>query len=565
MNAERLLALYDRVADAPDAVPRLRRFILDLAVRGRLVEQDPDDEPASELLKRIAAEKARLVEAGEIKPGRTVKHRDSPPAYFELPKSWNWTQLQAICISVTDGDHLPPPKAESGIPFLVISNVRTQTINYQSERWVPRSYYEALDSSRRPKIGDVLYTLVGSFGIPVEVIDEKEFCVQRHIGIIRPAQCISNRLLVRFMKSKFVFDQADACATGIAQKTVPLSGLRSLLIPLPPLAEQQRIVAKVDELMALCDRLEAARAAREERRDRLAAAGLARLSAPDPDAATFRTHARFAVDTLPALTARADQIARLRQTVLNLAVRGRLVEQDPEDEPASELLKRITADKMKSSGHNDNSPKLDKSELEILPENWSTVALIQLGSWALGSGFPKNEQGATDGPYFFLKVSDMNLPGNEKVIVNANNHIDEAASKRIKARIHPPGTIIFPKIGGAISTNKRRILERPSAIDNNCLGITFSRYVDLEWAYLVLCSLDFTQYQVGSTVPALQQGKLGAIPILLPPLAEQHRIVAKVDELMALCDRLEAGLAAADTARGRLLDSLLHEALDEAA
>jgi hypothetical protein len=176
MNADRLLALYDQVAGAPDAVARLRRFVLDLAVRGKLVAQEAGDEPASALLERIAAEKARLVQ-----------------------------------------------------------------------------------------------------------------------------------------------------------------------VPLPPLAEQHRIVAKVDELMALLDRLEAARTAAEATRDRLTAASLARLTAtdsePDADAADLPHNARFALATLPALTTRPDQIKPLRQTILNLAVRGKLVEQDPTDEPASELLK----------------------------------------------------------------------------------------------------------------------------------------------------------------------------------------------------------------------------------
>ena len=117
----------------------------------------------------------------------------------------------------------------------------------------------------------------------------------------------------------------------------------AIAFPLPPLAEQHRIVAKVDELMALCDRLEAARAEREATRDRLAAASLARLNAPDPE--TFQADARFALDALPALTTRPDQIKQLRQTILNLAVRGKLVPQDPNDEPASELLKRIAKEK----------------------------------------------------------------------------------------------------------------------------------------------------------------------------------------------------------------------------
>ena len=254
-------------------------------------------------------------------------------------------------------------------------------------------------------------------------------------------------------------------------------------------------------------------------------------------------------------------VSRMRRFVLNLAMRGRLVEQDPADEPASELLKRIAADKDRAGKRHKLLPFVEADEVEDIPHNWSAVPLIALGHWAVGSGFPKNEQGIRDAKYLFLKVSDMNLPGNEKLITTANNSIDEAAARRTRARIHPPGTIIFPKIGGAIATNKRRILTRSSAIDNNCLGIKFSRHVDLEWAYILLSNLDFTLYQAGTAVPALQQGTLGAIPISLPPGAEQRRIVAKVDELMALCDRLEAALGAADKLRRLLLDSLLSDAI----
>ncbi|MFA5026566.1 MAG: restriction endonuclease subunit S, partial [Candidatus Methylomirabilota bacterium] len=152
----------------------------------------------------------------------------------------------------------------------------------------------------------------------------------------------------------------------------------------------------------------------------------------------------------------------------------------------------------------------------------------------------------------------MNLPGNEKYIRSAQNCIDVEAATRMKARIHPPGTIVFPKIGGAIATNKRRILTRESAIDNNCLGIKFSSPLSIEWCYLLLTTLDFAKYQAGTAVPALQQGVLGAIPVWLPPLAEQYRIVAKVDELMALCDELEAAQAKRERRRDRLVAATLH-------
>jgi type I restriction enzyme S subunit len=254
-----------------------------------------------------------------------------------------------------------------------------------------------------------------------------------------------------------------------------------------------------------------------------------------------------------------DAVARLRRFILDLAVRGKLVEQDPNDEPAAELLKRIQAEKAHGKKREKINLQLEDIEgIEDLPLHWTTASLIALGSWAIGTGFPKNEQGFTEGPYFFLKVSDMNLPGNEKYVTVSNNCIDEAAVKRIRAKIHPQGTIIFPKIGGAIATNKRRILTKGAAIDNNCLGIVFSMEIDIEWAYLLMTTLDFTQYQVGTAVPALQQGVLEVIPVGLPPLAEQHRIVAKVDELMALCDQLEVAQNMREKQRDRLVAASLH-------
>src|SRR5258707_11257792 len=161
MNAERLLAHYHRIADAPDAIARLRRFVLDLAVRGKLVPQEPGDEPASELLKRIALEKTRLVKAGKLKKAEPVANLTGSDQELPVPIGWAITNLQSVCASVTDGDHLPPPKAETGIPFLVIGNIRNQRIDFTGSRFVPSQYYAALDPIRRPRSSDLLYTLVG--------------------------------------------------------------------------------------------------------------------------------------------------------------------------------------------------------------------------------------------------------------------------------------------------------------------------------------------------------------------------------------------------------------------
>ena len=257
-----------------DQIKALRQTILNLAVRGKLVAQDPNDEPASELLKRIAKE------CGKSKKTKPAISLTSSITRCDVPSGWVITDLQSVCASITDGDHLPPPKTESGVPFLVIGNVRSQTIEFAGSRFVSPKYYEALDPIRRPRSGDLLYTLVGSYGIPVVVRDNNPFCVQRHIGILRPSTFIDVGFLARAMESRLVFEQATACATGIAQKTVPLSGLRRLLILLPPRAEQHRIVARVDELMVLCDRLETSLTTADDTRSRLLGALLIKALEP---------------------------------------------------------------------------------------------------------------------------------------------------------------------------------------------------------------------------------------------------------------------------------------------
>lgn len=198
------------------------------------------------------------------------------------------------------------------------------------------------------------------------------------------------------------------------------------------------------------------------------------------------------------------------------------------------------------------SGKIVKSE-----ENWKQTKLGDIGVWAIGSGFPTADQGSQTGNILFAKVSDMNNVGNEKFIFHTNNTITEEVAKKLKANIHSEGTVIFPKIGGAIATNKRRILVKPTAIDNNCLGITPKNGVTTDWLYLILSAIDFSKYQAGTSVPALAQGVLQEIQVMLPSVAEQHRIVTKVDELMALCDQLEQHHSNAQEAHETLVSQLL--------
>jgi type I restriction enzyme S subunit len=175
----------------------------------------------------------------------------------DVPDGWIWASVEQLVAHLTDGDHQAPPQTDSGVPFLVIGDVRSGQVDLADTRFVGEAYYNSLDPYRQPKLGDLLYTLVGSYGIPVRVKTDVPFCIQRHMAIFRPHAQSPMDYLTIAMESNEVFKQATAVATGTAQMTVPLSGLRKIAIGLPPLAEQQRIVAEVDRRLSLVRGVEA--------------------------------------------------------------------------------------------------------------------------------------------------------------------------------------------------------------------------------------------------------------------------------------------------------------------
>ena len=318
MNVDRLLAHYERIADAPDAVPRLRRFILDLAVRGKLVAQDPNDEPAAELLKRIAKEKARLLKAGGIKKSRAkpVNMADPP---FELPKLWKWAALGDLVLY--DAGIKREPKTLNKELWLL----ELEDVEKDSGRLLVRITASARKSKSTKsefRVNDILYGKLRPYLNKVLVADVPGYSTTEIVAL-RPFLPLCSRYCALALRRPDFVDYVTRLGQGTKMPRLRTEDATIAPFPLPPLAEQHRIVAKVDELMALCDRLEVARTRREATRDRLSASSLARLDAPDPDPMVFRNHAAFALEHLTPLTTRRDQIKALRQTILNLAVRGK--------------------------------------------------------------------------------------------------------------------------------------------------------------------------------------------------------------------------------------------------
>ena len=276
------LAEQKRIADKLEAV--LGRVD---ACRARL-DRVPD------LLKRFRQSVLAAATSGQLTEDWREKHGVS------LDASWRDTTLSALCSSISDGDHLPPPQTTDGIPFLTIGNISSGRLDFSSTRFVAESYFKNIKGTRVPCVGDTLYSVVGAtIGIAVLVDTDRPFCFQRHIAILKPSESTVPKFLHLLMASPTVFREAWTQTTGTAQPTLPLGNLRSLSVSVPLLPEQAEIVRRVEALFAMADRIEA------------------RLS-----------------------TARA-QVERLTPATLAKAFRGDLVPQDPNDEPASKLLERL--------------------------------------------------------------------------------------------------------------------------------------------------------------------------------------------------------------------------------
>jgi type I restriction enzyme S subunit len=554
MNSKRLLAHYASIADAPDAIVSLRRFILDLAVRGKLVPQDPKEGSATDLLKRIWEEKAQLAKAGRIRTLEEPLTAGADGLPFDLPGGWRCARLGDVVTKLTDGTHHSPPNERSGdFKYITAKNIKDDGISLTNVTYVSRGVHEEIYARCNPQKGDILYIKDGATTGVVTINDlDEPFSMLSSVALLKLPSCLSNKLIVVFLRSPFFYDQMRGFMKGAAITRVTLKRMAPALIPIPPLAEQHRIVAKVDELMTLCDRLEAARAEREVTRDRLAASSLACLNAPDPE--TFQGDARFVLNVLPALTTRPDQIKLLRETILNLAVRGELVPRDPKDEPATELLRRIGMDRArldrKERGKRRPSGLSGDAQLFHLPSGWAVAPLADLVSVLNGRAYKQSELLSAGTPV--LRVG--NLFTSDKWYYS-DLQLEED-------KYCDTGDLLFAwsaSFGPFIWAGKKVIYHY------HIWKLSLHSEAELDKLYLYDFLLQKTreikESGHGISMIHMTKEKMEKLQVPVPPLAEQRRIVAKVNELMTLCDRLEASLTTCDDTRRRLLDALLAEAL----
>ncbi|ELW7389303.1 restriction endonuclease subunit S [Yersinia enterocolitica] len=538
-------------------IKKLRELILELAVHGKLVPQDLNDEPASELLKRIAAEKAELVKQGKIKKQKPLPEISEDDKPFELPVGWEWVRLAEACYLEMGQSPSSSHYNQSivGLPFF-------QGKADFGDVFPTARYWCTLPTKLSEK-NDILLSVRAPVG-PTN-LSPYQCCIGRGLAAIRCLNEFSHYYLLFVLRA--LQSRLEKLATGTTFSAVSKSDIEPFLIPVPSNNEQLRIVVKVNELMSLCDQLEQQSLTSLEAHSQLVETLLATLTDSKNAEELAENWARISqhFDTLFTTEASIDA---LKQTILQLAVMGKLVPQDPNDEPASELLKRIEQEKaqlVKEGKIKKQKPLPLVCDQEMpfeLPKGWEWVRLGDIGTISGGGTPSKNNEEYWSGDIPWVSPKDMKVD----YISTAELNISELAVANSSVRIIPNNSILFVVRGMilahtfpvAINLREVTINQDMKSISSHLFNMDFLLYLMKGMSHQILGLVDRSSHGTCKLVSE----KLFSLQIPLPPLSEQGRINSRIAELVLLCDTLKARLQSAQQTQLHLADALTDAALN---
>lgn len=558
-----LLSNLELLATAPGGVAKLRELILTLAVQGKLVPQDPADEPASRLLQKIRAEKDRLIVEGKIKKDKPLAAIADEEKPFELPVGWEWTNLATIGVINPRNDASDDTQAS----FVQMSSIPVEfSAVHISE---PRLWKDIKSGFTQFAEGDVgVAKITPCFENGKSTIFQN-LCNGIGAGttelhIVRPLGDIERRYVLLFLKTPAFLNEGEAVMTGSAgQKRLPRSYFECKPFPLPPLAEQSRIVTRVEELMRLCDALEAKGQLEATQHAQLLSTLLGTLTASaTPE--ELANHWQRVAQHFDLLLDRPKAIDALEQTLLQLAVRGLLVPQDPADEPASVLLQKIRAekDRLIAAGHIKSDkplpPVTGEEKPFELPAGWEWVPVDALATVGTGTT-PSRDNPAyfTGGEIPWVTSGETGQP----YIRATEQHVTAVALEKTNLTVYPIGTLVVAMYGQGKTRGQVSELGIPAATNQACAAIVLIDQSDDHRDYVKLVfekSYDeIRELSAGGAQPNLNVSKVKATLIPLPPLAEQSRIVNRVTQLRRLCTDLRQRLAERQSVQARLAEALV--------
>ena len=564
MDKRMLLSNLDVLATAPGGVARLRELILTLAVQGKLVPQDPADEPASVLLQKIRAEKDRLIAEGKIKrdkPLAEIAHEDKP---FELQEGWAWVRLGQLA-NFIDYRGKTPTKTESGIPLITAKNVRQGFINRVPREFIAEAAYAGWMTRGFPKVGDLLFTTEAPLGNVAAIDIEERFALAQRVicfGLYEPQM---SGALSTFLRSPWMQGVFSDQATGVTAQGIKSARLQLIPIPVPPLAEQSRIATRVEELMRLCDALQAKGQLEAAQHAQLVSTLLGTLTAsttPEELADNWQRVAQH----FDLLFDRPEAIDALEQTLLQLAVRGLLVPQDPTDEPASVLLQKIRAEKdnLIAAGQIKRDkplpPITDEEKLFELPVGWEWVRLVDLMPEFQNGASSRGDTGGT--PITVLRLADIK---GKRISLAETRQVPIAPSDIAKYQL-AVGDILITRVNGSADiVGQFNLCDRP--VEAIYCDHFIRMRIDQRWVEPNFCALLGESALVRHAIKNLfistagqktvNQGHIGSLRFPLPPLPEQSRIVTRVTALRRLCADLRQRLADAQTTQSHLAQALV--------
>lgn len=551
MTPKSLLQQFDVLAEAPNGVQKLRELVLELAVRGKLVPQDESDEPVGVLLERISSVKG--TSGRQRGSAASLSAEDAVP--FEIPAAWAWTQLEGIG-TVKPRNVLADDTLVGFCPMSSLPQVYGGPVGFEERLWrdIKKAYTHFAD-------GDVVVAKITPCfqngkaavmrGLPSGVgAGTTELHVFRPIdGTVLPD------FVLLFLKSPGFVEGGVQTMTGTAgQQRVSRDYFARSLLPFPPLAEQRRIVAKVDELMVLCDELEERQHRRAEALARLNRSVLHHVTVAVDDAG-LAAHWQRLRDNFGLLYDTPETVVELRRAVVQLAVRGQLVAQHPSDEAASVTLERIRVEqRVPILGATPPSslplPQVDRGEVPFyVPGGWEWARFADIARIASNLVDPSLHSSE---PH----VAPDNIEkGTGRLLGYRTVGEDEVRSSNHRFF---PGQILYSKIRPNLS--KAVLVDFGGLCSADMYPI--DARIDVRFLLTYMLSSTFLSIVVKSdtrvAMPKINQSELSKVLVPVPPIPEQRRIVTKVDELMALCDRLETQLTVAREQASHLAASVVH-------
>jgi len=556
---------FDIAFAAPDGIKKLRELILSLAMQGKLVPQNPSDQPASELLKEIEAEKSRLIKDGKIKASNPFLEIKSDEVPYDLPKGWEWVRLREIA-NYNGRTNISPEQIEPDTWLLDLEDIEKDT-----SRIIYRAKYAERESKSTKSTflkGDVLYGKLRPYLNKVVVADDDGVCTTEIVPIVLFGDIDSHFLKWALKRSAFL-DYVNSLMYGVKMPRLGTEQAIASIHPLPPLAEQRRIVTKIDELMARCDELEKLKTERNQKQIIVHKSALNRLLTAK-DHSDFKTSWHFITQHFGELYSVKENVAELRKAILQLAVMGKLVPQDNNDQPANELLKEIekeknrlvTEKKLKIGQLTSDTKRI--SENIVIPSSWVWVKGVDLFFITKLAGFEYTEHInlLDDGEVPVIRAQNVKP---FRLDLNNLKYIDLKTSKLLERCALTKESLLVTFIGAGIGDVALFDFQERWHLAPNVAKmepfLDCENKVNLKYIACFLNSPlgrdEIFKHLKSTAQPSISMGTIRDIDYPLPPLVEQHRIVAKIDQLMTLCNELEKQIDAAESKQTNLLNSVM--------